>query len=144
MSIKIEIIADSIAELAQTLRDLSVLYSVSVDNDKQVELATTTGTSEPPKAVSETTAGEGDASTPEPSSAAFSEPEPETPPPPAPITLKEICDVLTDKFKSGDAETKQRIVDTRNSLGLKFLSQAKDEHLPALRELVAILAATGN
>ena len=54
--------------------------------------------------------------------------------------LDEILMTLTHAFQTGEQSVKDRIVEVRNGLGLRFLSHAKDEHAEALHALTVELA----
>ena len=131
MSIQITIIADNIPELVASLHEhlkiFSALGVASVDKDykadnlSSVEAAPANAT--PP-------------STPEAFTPAITVPA-------AASTLKvsEIVDVLTKSYKDGDADVRAKIVSKRDELGIKYLSQAKDEHASALAGLARELGA---
>lgn len=60
-------------------------------------------------------------------------------PTPSPLGIDEIIDQLTRAFHGGDKSMKDRLVEVRNSLGLKFLSDAKPEHAQVLHDLLVEL-----
>lgn len=59
--------------------------------------------------------------------------------PTLPLDLDDIVLQLTSAFHAGDEAVRDRIVSVRNSLGLKYLSDAKIEHAQAFHDLLVEL-----
>lgn len=150
MSMKLEIIFDTVRDLVDQCRDIIQNFSdLSVvvvdnhdkkDNNESTEAVASAGCETPVETQSAAVVS--DLSPPAPAeepAAAASDPTPPTQP-----GLKDVLNMLTNAHRNGDADTKGLIVGTRDQLGLKYLSHAKDEHLPPLVTLATNLGLIGS
>ena len=139
MSIRIEVIADTVPELIATLRDIASQFEgvqnnfadVSVHtvdktyNLDNIEAVTGAGAVPPPAAETEA-----------PQAPAPVTPEPETPA--QSLTIAEMLPILSTAYRNGDQSLKDEIVALKNGLGLQLLSHAKtDAHRDAFAAFIA-------
>lgn len=139
MSMQITIIFDTKEDLIRDLKGLLDTFSPqvlvhTVDTAQHVNYVEEV---EAAPAVSETPAEAEVPVVPTPPAPGVSSVAASTPTTPK---LDEILMTLTHAFQTGEQAVKDRIVEVRNGLGLRFLSHAKDEHAEALHDLAKELA----
>lgn len=144
MSIRIEIIADSVSEMVLTLRQMADNFSgassvVALDGERQTpdtrsassgDLGEGKRRGRPPKA-------KGDVP-PEPPMA---EPDEAPADEAEEIDLQGLVNDLTERFKNGDADTRTRIRNWRDEVGLGLLSNMDVQHAASARALINSLGA---
>ena len=147
MSIRIEILADTVPELVSVLKQMAAELSggaslVALDTARQItdpdnassgdledaQAGSVKRRGRPPKAKDDVP--------PEPAAA-----EPDEAPEELGDVLTYIA-ILTDKFRNGDTNVRNRIRWWRDNMELKSLSEMKNEHLPAARAFVRDLERT--
>lgn len=116
MTIEVKIIGDDMGAVIADIEKMLAALRGSGMTDKQMET------------VQVTIAG--------PVLETLAEPADETP-----TTVADIVARLTEVYKLGTTETKARIVDWRNSHGLKYLKDLSDAHLASAVDLLKTLDA---